>query len=821
MDTMTMDTMMMDTMMMDTMMMDTMTMDTMMMGTMMMDTMMMDTMMMDTMTMDTMMMDTMTMDTMMMDTMMMDTMMMDTMTMDTMMMDTMTMDTMMMDTMMMDTMMMDTMMMDTMTMDTMTMDTMMMDTMMMDTMMMDTMTMDTMTMDTMMMDTMTMDTMMMDTMTMDTTGVVIINCPMDTSISCLPVGPVLTSMSTTTDSSGMEAALAAQDPSFTGMATAPSADTIYHFDERTNTCPVDTITRTWIAQNESSADTCQQIIIVTNQDFNDLIIADTVSFSGLCPDELDIVLMNRVFDLPCGIVVSDVQVSNDTFLNDIQLLSRAWTLQDTCRDTSLIVTQTIQVIDPLEFGLANIAVTPDTGGLSGMILFDLMCAQDSLMFLWSDGSTDTTRMNIPAGEYELVVTDVTGGMDTFNFTVNPPSQFSLSCPPDTIVSCDSSLDPSLLGEAQFVGFDSVRFVDIVIDSCPGDLLIDRQWIASSMELIDTCIQQISVQRNGISLINIPDSTTLNGICIDDLLDQSSFDLACGIVIDTIILDIDSVTCGFANLNRTITFTDECIDSTMVVTQNININDLPVARLVSQNITADNGEGNGMIDLTFASCSDSISFQWSNGATTEDLPRVIQGDYTLVISNELGCMDTLEFVVPSQDPTAFLLQVRDRDNEFIDVNTITIQRATGADITTNIIRLDVGRYQVAATNQTVIRGDQVCMDINEPASIDLSVLDVIRAQRHILGLESACAEDLVAGDVNFSGGLSVGDLALMQRIILGLSEDYPDSLSWTFMTEGFTPVSARQQGCVEIEDDFFEDRVIDVQAIKLGDFRCDR
>ena len=62
---------------------------------------------------------------------------------------------------------------------------------------------------------------------------------------------------------------------------------------------------------------------------------------------------------------------------------------------------------------------------------------------------------------------------------------------------------------------------------------------------------------------------------------------------------------------------------------------------------------------------------------------------------------------------------------------------------------------------------------------------------------------------------------MQRIILGLSEDYPDSLSWTFMTEGFTPVSARQQGCVEIEDDFFEDRVIDVQAIKLGDFRCDR
>jgi len=401
------------------------------------------------------------------------------------------------------------------------------------------------------------------------------------------------------------------------------------------------------------------------------------------------------------------------------------------------------------------------------------------------------------------------------------SGFVLICPPDTIVSCNSGLDPSLLGMASFTGFDSVRFVDIMIDSCPSDLIIDRQWIASGPEMLDTCIQQISVQRNGFGLINMSDSTTFNGICIDDLLDRSAFDLACGIIIDTIMLDLDSVTCGFANLSRTIAFTDECLDSTIVVTQNVMINELAVARLISQNITGDNGEGNGMIDLTFASCSDSLSFQWSNGATTEDLPRVIQGSYTLVIANELGCTDTLEFFVPAQNPEAFLLQVRDRNNEFIDVNSISVQRATGADINTNIIRLDVGQYQLSATTQTVIRGDQICMEINEPAANDLSVLDVIRGQRHILGLENACEEDLTAGDVNFSGSVTASDLASMQRIILGLSEEYPDSLSWTFVTEGFTPVSVRQEGCIEIEADFFEDQVIEVQAIKLGDYRCER
>ena len=114
-----------------------------------------------------------------------------------------------------------------------------------------------------------------------------------------------------------------------------------------------------------------------------------------------------------------------------------------------------------------------------------------------------------------------------------------------------------------------------------------------------------------------------------------------------------------------------------------------------------------------------------------------------------------------------------------------------------------------------------MEINEPAANDLSVLDVIRGQRHILGIENACEEDLIAGDVNFSGGVTGSDLASMQRIILGLSDEYPDSLSWTFVTDGFTPVSVRQEGCIEIETDFFEDRVIEVQAIKLGDYRCER
>ena len=642
-------------------------------------------------------------------------------------------------------------------------------------------------------------------------------------------------------------------PENTGMPIVIGYDNSFFIDSVIQNCPGDIILeRSWVAQlGTTISDTCVQIITVNFDSVAPLTIADTIRLPNACVDELPS-LLQESFGITCDISIASVDFVIQENTCDLLMLSADWVFNVGCADTTFTADQVVIVDNPTVGRFTDPVVTVDSATMLGSIDLSQLCPGPSLNFIWSNGETTLDLNNVPAGTYELVYANDLGcsesltvevpaifvsdtmtmdtmmmdtmTMDTMmmdTMMMDTTSGFVLICPPDTIVSCNSGLDPSLLGMASIIGFDSVRFVDIVIDSCPSDLIIDRQWIASGSEMLDTCIQQISVQRNGLDLIGMSDSTTFNGICINDLLDESTFDLACGLIIDTIMLELDSVTCGSANLSRSIVYTDECLDSTIVVTQNVTINELPVARLIGQNITGDNGEGNGMIDLTFASCSDSISFQWSNGATTEDLPRVIQGSYTLVVSNQLGCTDTLEFFVPSQNPEAFLLQVRDRDNELIDVNNISVRRSSGGDITTNIIRLDVGQYQMAATTQTIIRGDQLCMEINEPAANDLSVLDVIRGQRHILGIENACEEDLIAGDVNFSGGVTGSDLASMQRIILGLSDEYPDSLSWTFVTDGFTPVSVRQEGCIEIESDFFEDRIIEVQAIKLGDYRCER
>ncbi len=57
------------------------------------------------------------------------------------------------------------------------------------------------------------------------------------------------------------------------------------------------------------------------------------------------------------------------------------------------------------------------------------------------------------------------------------------------------------------------------------------------------------------------------------------------------------------------------------------------------------EGNGAIDITLTGGSGNYDFNWSNGATTEDLSGLNQGDYSVVITDlNNNCMITQEFVI---------------------------------------------------------------------------------------------------------------------------------------------------------------------------------
>jgi hypothetical protein len=68
---------------------------------------------------------------------------------------------------------------------------------------------------------------------------------------------------------------------------------------------------------------------------------------------------------------------------------------------------------------------------------------------------------------------------------------------------------------------------------------------------------------------------------------------------------------------------------------------------------------------------------------------------------------------------------------------------------------------------------------------VSTLDLVRIQRHLLGIEAFTSPyDMIAADANNSGSVSAIDLIELRKLILGIYDDLPSNTSWRFIDEGY-------------------------------------
>lgn len=76
--------------------------------------------------------------------------------------------------------------------------------------------------------------------------------------------------------------------------------------------------------------------------------------------------------------------------------------------------------------------------------------------------------------------------------------------------------------------------------------------------------------------------------------------------------------------------------------------------ITANITNSNCPNtfNGAIDISANNPNPPLSFAWSNGQNTEDISGLFPGDYTVSITNALGCSNTETFTVQSPPPFEF-------------------------------------------------------------------------------------------------------------------------------------------------------------------------
>ncbi len=74
--------------------------------------------------------------------------------------------------------------------------------------------------------------------------------------------------------------------------------------------------------------------------------------------------------------------------------------------------------------------------------------------------------------------------------------------------------------------------------------------------------------------------------------------------------------------------------------------------------------------------------------------------------------------------------------------------------------------------------------NDDVDNGITTLDIVLIQRHILGIEDLeSAYQKIAADVNHSETITAADLVDIRRVILGMTNEFPDNTSWRFAVQG--------------------------------------
>ncbi|MBK9107884.1 MAG: T9SS type A sorting domain-containing protein [Saprospiraceae bacterium] len=105
---------------------------------------------------------------------------------------------------------------------------------------------------------------------------------------------------------------------------------------------------------------------------------------------------------------------------------------------------------------------------------------------------------------------------------------------------------------------------------------------------------------------------------------------------------------------------------------------------------------------------------------------------------------------------------------------------------------------------------------------VSTADIVKIQRHILGIETLNTPyRLIAADVNNSSSITASDVTEIRKLVLGVASEFSKVQSWTFIPKSFVfpnPTlpwngTPREAGVTIVND---EKHIADFVAVKMGD-----
>ncbi|HEX2900790.1 MAG TPA: T9SS type A sorting domain-containing protein, partial [Bacteroidia bacterium] len=290
---------------------------------------------------------------------------------------------------------------------------------------------------------------------------------------------------------------------------------------------------------------------------------------------------------------------------------------------------------------------------------------------WSNGATTEDVSGLTAGTYSVTITDANGCSTSSSFTLTEPALLTSSgvaatyvC--GTNVSCnganDGSINLTVSGGASCVAYTyawsngattedvsgltagtySVTITDANGCSTSSSFALTEPALLTSSGVAATYVCGTNVSCNGAADGSINLTVSGGASCV-----AYTFNWSNGATTE----DVSGLTAGTYSV--TITDANGCSTSssfTLTEPTLLTSSGIAATYVGGYNIRC-HGENNGSIDLTAnggASCV-AYNFNWSNGATTEDVSGLTAGTYSVTVTDANGCTTVSTFTLTEPAP----------------------------------------------------------------------------------------------------------------------------------------------------------------------------
>jgi len=298
--------------------------------------------------------------------------------------------------------------------------------------------------------------------------------------------------------------------------------------------------------------------------------------------------------------------------------------------------ESVTIIEPAQLASSDVVQNVSCFGEStGAINLSISGGVAPYSFLWSNGALTEDLVNIPAGNYSVVVTDVNGCTINDNFTITQPSSALAKTEAVQQITCNGAAD---------------GIINLTVSG--GSAPYTYNWSNGSTS------EDLSNLPAGTYSVTITDN---NGCTINDtyiitdppvlVLSGTKTDISC-FGVDDGSIDVtvsggeapytyawsngattEDVT-GLAPGNYTLNITDARGCST---NQAYNIIEPTALSLgYSVNNVSCFGLADGSVDITVNGGSAPYTYSWSNASTSEDITGLIADDYIITVTDVNGC-----------------------------------------------------------------------------------------------------------------------------------------------------------------------------------------